>query len=87
MAEKSRSNQPRIGSRLQEDQTSDYHFAVEVSGQPAKTPQEKAYKKKAEAEAEDQLPPKADKDIPFQGMTEESKVRSLIAKLIKEELK
>mgnify|MGYP003332401390 FL=1 len=43
--------------------------------------------KKAEAEAEDQLPPKADKDIPFQGMTEESKVRSLIAKLIKEELK
>ena len=43
--------------------------------------------KKAEAEAEDQLPPKADKDIPSQGMTEESKVRSLIAKLIKEELK
>ena len=43
--------------------------------------------KKAEAEAEDQLPPTADKDIPFQGMTEESKVRSLIAKLIKEELK
>ena len=43
--------------------------------------------KKAEAEAEDQLPPTADKDIPSQGMTEESKVRSLIAKLIKEELK
>ena len=29
----------------------------------------------------------ADKDIPSQGMTEESKIRSLIAKLIKEELK
>ena len=43
--------------------------------------------KEAKAEAEDQLPPTADKDIPFQGMTEESKVRSLIAKLIKEELK
>ena len=53
MAEKSRSNQPRIGSQLQKNQTSDYHFAVEVSGQPAKTPQEKAYKKKAEAEARD----------------------------------
>ena len=43
--------------------------------------------KEAEAKAEDQLPPTADKDIPSQGMTEESKVRSLIAKLIKEELK
>ena len=28
-----------------------------------------------------------DSDIPFKNMTEESKVRSLIAKLIKEELK
>ena len=48
-----RSNQPRVGSRLAEDQQDDYHYAVEVAGQPASTPKGQAIKKRAEAEARD----------------------------------
>ena len=44
---------PRSGTRLFEDQQDDYHMAIEVAGQPANTPKEKAYRKKAEATARD----------------------------------
>jgi len=48
-----RSNQPRIGTRLEEDQQDDYHMAVEVAGQSADTPAQKSAKKRAEATARD----------------------------------
>jgi hypothetical protein len=48
-----RSNQPRVGTKLEEDQQDDYHMAVEVAGQPAKTIAEKSAKKRAEATARD----------------------------------
>ena len=46
-----RSNQPRVGTRLEEDQQDAYHFAVEVAGQPAETVAQKSAKKRAEATA------------------------------------
>lgn len=48
-----RSNQPRVGTKLEEDQQDEYHFAVEVAGQPAETAAQKSAKKRAEATARD----------------------------------
>jgi fumarylacetoacetate (FAA) hydrolase family protein len=46
-----RSNQPRVGVRLEEDQGEEYKMAKEVAGQPATTPKEKSIQKRASATA------------------------------------
>jgi len=46
-----RSNQPRVGVRLEEDQGDDYKMAKEVAGQPATTTREKSIRKRASATA------------------------------------
>jgi len=46
-----RSNQPRVGVRLEEDQGDEYKMAKEVAGQPATTTREKSIQKRASATA------------------------------------
>lgn len=46
-----RSNRPRAGQRLEEDDAAGYHAAVEVAGQPALNAAQRSHKKQAEATA------------------------------------